>query len=96
MKLKSKLSFIVYYPMKNISIAVLLALAPLSATAWDIPGVVKQTTYDKVKNERDDAQKMVSILAAIVGVLAMGLFLKLIYSAFSFFIKRDRNRLKRK
>lgn len=90
--------------MKNILIAVLLALYPLSVWAdWNIPGIVRDETYQKevdrrkkAEEEKGKAQKQVVILASIVGVLALGLFLKLICNACSFFVKCGRDSLKRK
>ena len=75
----------------------------MSATAWDIPWIVKDDTYKKevekrktAEKERDDAYAIVVILGSIVGVLVVGLFLKFIYSVFSFLVKRGRDKLKRK
>ena len=89
--------------MKNLLVAVLLSVVPLSTFAWDVPWVVKDDTYNEEKRKREDAEKklrdsegLVFILGAILGVLVLGILLKLIYSIVLFLSKRGRDSLKRK
>ena len=89
--------------MKNLLVAVLLSVVPLSTFAWDVPWVVKDDTYNEENRKREDAEKklrdsegLVFILGAILGVLVLGILLKLIYSIVLFLSKRGRDSLKRK
>ena len=88
--------------MKNLLVAVLLSVMPLSTFAWDVPWGVKDD-YNEEKRKREDAEKklrdsegLVFILGAILGVLVLGILLKLIYSIVLFLSKRGRDSLKRK
>lgn len=93
--------------MKNLLVAVLLSAMPLPTFAWDFPWdfpwVVKEDTYEKEKTRREDAEKklkdsedLVLVLGAIIGVLVLGILLRLLYSTVLFLAKRGRDSWKRK